>query len=97
MKRADESTPAMETLRESLRTRIERSGIKSGQIEEALGWSHGVLRNLMTGYSQIRLPHVEALAPILDTTPLELLVEAYAPHHPKNAPSLVVFTVRPPS
>jgi transcriptional regulator with XRE-family HTH domain len=47
------------------------------EIERELGWGHGSLSNLLSGRTQIRLRHVEALAPILGSTPGELFNDIY--------------------
>jgi hypothetical protein len=47
------------------------------EIERELGWGHGSLANMLRGRTKITLHHVEALAPIVGATPMELFSEIY--------------------
>lgn len=70
--------PAAERLRELLSRQIATLERSHRSLERELGWGHGILGNLLRGRTEITLRHVEELAPILGTTSLDLLSEAYA-------------------
>jgi len=74
---SNDGHPAAERLRELLSRRIATLERSHRSLERELGWGHGILGNLLRGRTVITLRHVEELAPILGTTPLELLSEAY--------------------
>jgi transcriptional regulator with XRE-family HTH domain len=75
-----------ERLLEVLKARIAAAQRSQRSLERALGWGHGNLRRVLLGKVDITLRHVEEMAPILGTTPLELLSAAYA-EAPTQVPS----------
>jgi transcriptional regulator with XRE-family HTH domain len=74
----DTRQAAGERLLEVLKARIAAVPRSQRSLERALGWGHGNLRRVLLGKVDITLRHVEELAPVLGTTPLELLSAAYA-------------------
>jgi transcriptional regulator with XRE-family HTH domain len=86
---APSGIPSGERLRAILEERITRTGRSQRSLERELGWGHGSLGNLLRRKTEATFRHVEELAPVLGTTPLELLSEAYAvPPAPARAEEL---------
>jgi hypothetical protein len=64
-------------VREVLAARVDELPRSLREIEQELDWGHGSLGNLLSGRTKITLHHVEALAPIVGATPMELFSEIY--------------------
>ncbi len=70
--------PAGERLRDYLNQKVAELNRSQRSLERELGWGHGALHLVLRGKVEITLRHIEELAPVLGTTPLELLSNAYA-------------------
>jgi transcriptional regulator with XRE-family HTH domain len=82
--------PSIERLRAILKGKIHRTGRSQRSLERELGWAHGSLGRVLAGKTEVSLRHVEELAAVLGTGPLELLREFYAqpgPPQPEPRPS----------
>lgn len=69
--------PGSQRLRELLDERISQAQKSHRRLERELGWGHGNLRLVLRGKVEITLRHIEELARVLGTTPLELMGQAY--------------------
>ena len=69
--------PGSQRLRELLDERVSQAKKSHRRLERELGWGHGNLRLVLRGRVEITLRHIEELARVLGTTPLELMVQAY--------------------
>jgi transcriptional regulator with XRE-family HTH domain len=73
-------------VREVMAAKVAATSRSQREIERELGWGQGKLSSMLHGRTQISLRHIEALAPIVGSTPLELLEEIYE-ELPEDAPA----------
>jgi transcriptional regulator with XRE-family HTH domain len=64
------------------------------EIERDLGWGQGKLSGMLRGRTEVSLRHIEALAMVVGSTPLELLEEIYE-ELPEGAPAEWGQLIRP--
>jgi hypothetical protein len=76
-RRMKQRAAGADRVREVLASRVDKLPRSLREIEVELNWGHGSLGNLLGGRSKIHLHHIEALAKVLGSTPLELFTEMY--------------------
>lgn len=69
--------PGSQRLRKLLDEKVSQAKKSHRRLERELGWGHGNLRLVLRGKVEITLRHIEELARVLNTTPLELMGRAY--------------------
>jgi|GEM_PF-4009708 len=82
-------------VREVMAAKVAATPRSRREIERELGWGQGKLGGMLRGRTDISLRHIEALAPVVGATPLELLEEMYEQELPEDAPAEWGQLIRP--